>query len=70
VKLATKIKKKFVYIRPKSSYAKEVFEYSMLGLQSCEILQQEPTKYLLKPIKGDFSFWMKTHNDKDWEIDK
>lgn len=63
-------KKKFIAIKPKTPEAIELFEYSMLGLQSCEVLETNSSMYHLKPIKADYSFWMKQKNDENWEIDK
>lgn len=63
-------KKKFVTIKPKTPEAEDLFEYSMLGLQSCELLESTSTMYHLKPIKANYSFWMKLKDDADWEIEK
>ena len=63
-------KRKFQYVKPKSEAAQEIFEYTMLGLQSCEILEQNGKMYLLKPIKADYHFWMSADDDVDWELDK
>ena len=63
-------KRKFQYVKPKSEEAKEIFEYMMFGLQSCEILEQQGTMYLLKPIKADYQFWMSADDDVDWELDR
>lgn len=63
-------KRKFQYVKPKSEEAKEIFEYMMFGLQSCEVLEQQGTMYLLKPIKADYQFWMSADDDVDWEFDK
>lgn len=57
-------------MKPKSEAAQEIFEYTMLGLQSCEILDQQGKMYLLKPIKAEYQFWMSADNDVDWELDK
>ena len=66
----TKIKRKFICVKPKTEEAQELFEYQMLGLQSCEIVEQTPTTFVLKPIKADFKFTMKSKNDPSWEIEK
>lgn len=68
--IATKVKKKFVCVRPKSEQAEELFEYSMLGLQSCEILGREGNLYHLKPIRAQYTFWLNIGGDDDWEIEK
>jgi hypothetical protein len=66
----TKVKRKFICVKPISQKAKELFEYSMLGLQSCELVEQDTNKYLLKPIRFNHNFWIKIKNDPDWEIEK
>jgi hypothetical protein len=63
-------KKKFITIKPKTPEAVELFEYSMLGLQSCELLETSQNRYHLKPIKADYTFWMKLKDDDNWEIEK
>lgn len=66
----THIKRKFQYVKPKSEKAKEIFEYTMLGLQSCEILDRQGKMYLLKPIKANYEFWVSGDGDVDWEFDQ
>jgi hypothetical protein len=68
--MAIKVKKKFVCIRPKTDEATNLFEYSMLGLQSCELLEAKGKQYHLKPIRANYSFWMNIENDQNWEIEK
>lgn len=63
-------KKKFVCVRPKTENAEELFEYSMLGLQSCELLEKNGKLYHLKPIRGNFTFWLNSDGDDEWEIEK
>lgn len=63
-------KKKFVCVRPKTEEAEELFEFNMLGLQSCELLERDGKLFHLKPIRGQFTFWMNSENDKMWEIEK
>lgn len=65
-----KTKKKFITLKPKTSIAEEIFEYSMLGLQSCELLESTPTMYHLKPIKANYTFWINIKDDENWEIEK
>lgn len=66
----TKVKKKFVCVRPKSEEAVDLFEYSMLGLQSCEILEKDGNVYHLKPIRADYTFYLNVNGDDNWEIEK
>jgi hypothetical protein len=65
-----KTKKKFVYVKPKTTDAEEFFDRKMLGLQSCIVLEEKEQMYLLKPIKGQFTFWMNVKDDDNWELDK
>lgn len=65
-----KVKKKFVCVQPKTEKAKELFEYSMLGLQSCEVLTQVKNIYLVKPIRANFTFFLPVDGDDDWAIEK
>jgi hypothetical protein len=58
----------FIYVKPKNSEAKEVFQYDMRGLHSCKILQRNGTDMLVKSIAGDFYFQIDTDNDKNWEL--
>jgi hypothetical protein len=63
-------KRKFITIKPKTSQAKLFFESSMLGLQSCELLEIRDNNYLLRPIRTQKCFWMKFKEDENWEIEK
>jgi len=64
------MKKKFIYIKPKTEDAEEFFNTKMLGLQSCELIKDQEQQYLLKPIKTNFVFWMNKSNDMNWVLDK
>jgi len=68
--MTIKVKKKFVCVRPKTEEAINLFEYSMLGIQSCELLESKGKLYHLKPIRANYTFWLNTENDKNWEIEK
>lgn len=68
--MTMKTKKKFVYVKPKTTNAEDFFDRKMLGLQSCIVLEEKEKMYLLKPIKSKFSFWMMKNNDNNWELDK
>lgn len=50
--------------------AEEYFERYMMGLQSCELLEQNKTAYKLKPIRAYQTFWVQMSDDKNWEIEK
>lgn len=65
-----KTKKKFIAVKPKTPVAESFFERSMLGLQSCELLESRDNLYLLRPIQSQKCFWMKTKGDENWEVDK
>jgi hypothetical protein len=65
-----KTKKKFIYVKPKTMEAEDFFDRKMLGLQSCEVLEEKEQMYLLKPIRTNFSFWMMKKEDENWDLDK
>jgi hypothetical protein len=62
-------KKKFVYLKPKNKKSYNYFDIKMLGLQSCEILEDNGKMYLLKPIKSMETFWLDKTGDTDWEYE-
>jgi hypothetical protein len=68
--MATQSKKKFITVKPKTEEAEELFEYSMLGIQSCELLEKTDVTYLLKPVRANYTFVMKITGDPNWEVDK
>ena len=61
--------KKFTYLKPKNKVSYDYFDRIMLGLQSCEILEDNGTMYLLKPIKSMQTFWLDKSGDDDWEFE-
>ena len=64
------LRKKFVYLKPKNSTSYEYYDQVMLGLQSCEILEDNEKMYLLKPIKSMQTFWLDKSGDDNWEFEK
>lgn len=64
-----KTRKKFVYIKPKSETSYEFYDKIMLGLQSCEVLEDNKNMYLLKPIRSMQTFWLNKFGDDDWEFE-
>lgn len=58
----------FVYVKPKNTEAKLMFDLDMRGLHSCKILQRNGTDMLVKSIAGDYYFQIDTDNDKNWEL--
>lgn len=65
----TSIRKKFVYLRPKNSESYEYYDKIMLGLQSCEVLEDNDEKYLLKPIRSMQTFWLEKNGNEYWEYE-
>jgi hypothetical protein len=63
-------KKKFAYLSPKSKIGYEYYDREMLGLQSCEILEDNGKEYLLKPIKSMKMFWLNKKGNEHWEFEK
>ena len=60
----------FVYVKPKNSEAKLMFDLDMRGLHSCKIIQRDDTNMLVKSIAGDYYFKIDTDNDKNWTLIK
>lgn len=66
----TKTRKKFVYLKPKNKETCDYYDRVMLGLQSCEVLEDNGEMYLLKPIKSMQTFWLDKSGNGDWEYEK
>jgi len=62
-------RKKFVYLKPKNSQSYDYYDRVMLGLQSCEVLEDQDKMYLLKPIKSMQTFWLEKSGNDDWEFE-
>ena len=58
----------FVYVKPKNSAAKLMFDLDMRGLHSCKILERNDTNMLVKSIAGDYYFNIDTDNDQNWAL--
>lgn len=65
----TKTKKKFVYLKPKNKETYEYYDKTMMGLQSCEVLEDNGKMYLLKPIKSIQTFWLEKCGNDNWEYE-
>ena len=62
------MKSEFVYVSPKSSNAKEVFQYDMDKLHTCRIKERKDGMMKLSSISGRFVFWMNENNeDRNWK---
>ena len=65
------MKTEFVYVIPKSSNAKEVFQYDMDRLHSCRVKDRKDGMMKLSSISGRYEFWMNENNeDKNWRMIK
>lgn len=64
------IRKKFVYLKPKNSTSYDYYDREMMGLQSCEVLEDNGEMYLLKPIKSMQTFWLNKSGNENWEYEK
>ncbi len=62
-------RKKFVYLKPKTKETYDYYDRVMLGLQSCEVLEDSGKMYLLKPIKSMQTFWLDKAGNADWEYE-
>jgi hypothetical protein len=62
------MKSEFVYVSPKSSNAKEVFQYDMDRLHSCKVKERKDGMMKLESISGRFVFWMNENDeDRNWK---
>ena len=62
------MKPEFVYVSPKSSDAKEVFQYDMDRLHSCRIKERKDGMMKLESISGRYIFWMNENDeDRNWK---
>ena len=62
-------RKKFVYLKPKNNESYDYYDRVMLGLQSCEVLEDDGKMYLLKPIKSMETFWLEKSGNDNWEYE-
>ena len=62
------MKAEFVYVSPKTSNAKEVFQYDMDKLHSCRVVERKDGMMKLESISGRFIFWMNENDeDRNWK---
>jgi hypothetical protein len=62
------MKPEFVYVSLKSSDAKEVFQYDMDRLHTCQIKERKDGMMKLESISGRFVFWMNENDeDRNWK---
>ena len=62
------MKAEFVYVSPKTSEAKEVFQYDMDKLHTCRIKERKDGMMKLESISGRFVFWMNENDeDRNWK---
>ena len=61
-------KTELIYVSPKSSNAKEVFQYDMDKLHTCRIKERKDGMMKLESISGRFVFWMDENDeDRNWK---
>ena len=61
-------KTELIYVSPKSSNAKEVFQYDMDKLHTCRIKERKDGMMKLESISGRFVFWMNENDeDRNWK---
>ena len=68
--MKTAIKTEFICVKPRSSYAQEIFDYSMYKLHSCRVLWRKNGEVSLESINNKYSFTIREGGDDDWEIIK
>ena len=65
------MKPKLIFVAPKTSEAKEVFQYDMDKLHTCRIKERKNGMLKLSSISGRFEFWIEENNeDKNWKVIK
>ena len=64
------IKTEFLYVKPKTSQAKNRFVNQMNKLHSCRVEKRQDGKVFLASISGKYFFWMNESADDHWEIVK
>jgi hypothetical protein len=64
------IKTEFLYVKPKTSKAKNRFVNQMNKLHSCRVEKRQDGKVFLASISGKYFFWMNESSDDHWEFIK
>ena len=64
------IKTEFLYVKPKTSQAKNRFVNQMNKLHSCRVEKRQDGKVFLASISGKYFFWMNESSDDHWEFIK
>ena len=65
------MKPELIFVAPKSSEAKEAFQYDMDKLHTCRIKSRRNGMIQLSSISGRFEFWMNENKeDKNWKMIK
>ena len=64
------MKSQFIYIQPKSTDSKLMFDIDLKQLHSCKVIENLPNKLLVKSIAGDYYFWISKESDDNWDIIK
>tara|TARA_B100001778_G_scaffold83383_1_gene67671 strand:- start:1551 stop:1772 length:222 start_codon:yes stop_codon:yes gene_type:complete len=63
-------KSEFLYVKPRTSKAKNRFANEMNGLHSCRIEKRQDGKVFLASISGKYFFWINELSDDHWEVIK
>ncbi len=66
--MKTAIKTEFLCVKPRTDYAREIFEQYMSKLHSCRVIKRERGRVYLDSISNRYSFDIFECNDDDWEI--
>ncbi|MBG02137.1 MAG: hypothetical protein CL470_07700 [Acidimicrobiaceae bacterium] len=64
------MKKEFIYVKPRSRNAQDLFENSMYKLHSCRVVWRKNGEVGLESINNRHSFTMRESGDDDWEVVK
>ena len=57
------MKPELIFVSPKTSEAKEVFQYDMDKLHTCKVKERKNGMIQLSSISGRFVFWMDENNE-------
>jgi hypothetical protein len=68
--MATKVKKRFINVIPKSSKAKNRFANQMDSFHAMEVEQENETQLFVVSINRRYCFWLNKENDPHWTIVK
>ena len=64
------MKKQFIFVKPKSTVAKDRFLSDMRQLHSCIVNSRRDGLTFVESISGKYSFCLNENSDDHWEVIK